>query len=172
MERRGFLLCAALALAPAVRAPAVEPGGEAPNCALRALGDETRVELKDLRGSVLWVDFWASWCGQCKESFPFLDDLHAQLGARGLQVIAVNLDEEPAQARDFVSRHGVGFAQLVDPEARCARLFGVQAMPAAYLLDRRGIVRHVHAGFRAGEADGLRRRVEALLNEDAGGETD
>jgi peroxiredoxin len=172
VERRVFVLCAALALAPVVSARAVEPGGQAPNCELRALEDERRTELAEFRGSVLWVDFWASWCGQCAESFPFLDDMHAQLAGRGLRVIAVNLDEERDRASDFVSRHRVAFAQLADPDARCARLFGVQAMPAAYLVDRRGIVRHVHSGFRAGEADDLRRRVEALLDEGSADEAD
>jgi thiol-disulfide isomerase/thioredoxin len=127
---------------------------------------DTRYELEQFRGAVLWVDFWASWCGSCAESFPFLDDLDREFRARGLVVLGVNLDEVPEDARDFLARHPVGFTQAADPSWQCPRTFGLRGMPVAYLIDRHGSVRHVEQGFRAGEAPRLRSLVEALLAED------
>jgi thiol-disulfide isomerase/thioredoxin len=155
-----------LACALASPAAAIEPGDRAPNCRLGAVADDARYELEQFRGAVLWLDFWASWCEPCKESFPFLDDLDREFRARGLTVLGINLDEELDDARGFLAGHPVGFAQAADPSGQCPRLFGVRGMPAAYLIDRRGFVRHMHYGFRAGEVPRLRGLVEALLAEE------
>lgn len=172
MERFVVRACAGLLLALAARAGAVEPGSAAPNCAFAAVADAPRYELHDFRGRVLWVDFWASWCGQCAESFAFLDDLDHEFRAQGLAVLGVNLDEQPADAREFLEKHPVRFAQAFDPGGLCPRQFGVEAMPAAYLVDRRGYVRHVHRGFRPGEADRLRAVVQALIAETDASDSD
>jgi thiol-disulfide isomerase/thioredoxin len=158
------LVCLGLALAsgPARAAGVGEP---APNCALTELGGDARRELDRHRGDVVYVDFWATWCGRCLESFAFLDGLDRELGARGLSVIGVNLDEDPREARAFLAKHPVRFAQTTDDTGSCPREFGVQGMPAAYLIDRRGVIRWVHLGFRHGERDELRARVVELLEE-------
>lgn len=161
---------AALSTALAARGDSVESPRPAPNCALSALRDAEHYEVRQFRGEVLWLDFWASWCAPCAEALPFLDDLQKEFGARGLVVLAVNLDEEPAAAEAFLDRHPVGLRLGADPAGTCPRLFGVEAMPAAYLIDRRGFIRGVHLGFRAGEVTGLRAQVQALLDEEGAGE--
>jgi thiol-disulfide isomerase/thioredoxin len=168
MRRLSVLLCAALAPALMAGREAEQVGRAAPACALATIDGEPLASLAPGRGSVLWIDFWASWCPSCVESFPFLNGLDRDYRARGLEIVAINLDEEPDDARAFLERQPARFQLAADRSGRCPRDFGVEAIPSAYLIDRRGVIRHVHRGFRAGEAEALRQRVESLLAEDAG----
>jgi thiol-disulfide isomerase/thioredoxin len=148
-------------------AAAVSPGQPAPTCALAALGPGPAVDLQHARGKVLYVDFWASWCTPCRKAFPFLNTLDADFRARGLQVVGVNVDEDPANARIFLERNPARFAVAADRGGACPRAFGVEGMPSSYLVDRSGVVRYVHLGFRPDDADALRHKVEQLLAEPA-----
>lgn len=140
----------------------------APNCVLSSLDGTQRYDIRQFFGKVLYVDFWASWCGPCAQSFPFLNELDRDLGSLGLQVLGINLDEKPADALKFLAVHPARFPIAADAAGACPRSFGVTAMPSSYLIDRRGVIRHVHAGFRRGQADQLRDIVQALLLEDGG----
>lgn len=159
------VLAACIASAPGAFAVAV--GEQAPACTAADAGSAPPFDPARFRGRVVYVDFWASWCAPCAEAFPFLDALQRESGAAGLQVLGIGLDERPEAARRFLERHPVGFAITADASGRCPRLFGVEAMPSSYLVDRRGRVRHVHRGFRAGDVPELRRRVRQLLDEDS-----
>jgi len=161
------LLCAILALFPWQTLSALETGDAVPNCALTPIGDTQRYDLKQFRGKVLYIDFWASWCGPCAKSFPFLNDLNNQFKDRGLQIIGINLDEKSNDAQDFLAKYPANFIVAADTGEQCVRDFGVKAMPSSYLVDRKGIIRHVHLGFRAGEAKELQVLVEQLLAETA-----
>jgi thiol-disulfide isomerase/thioredoxin len=162
------ILGALLGLALPAHADAA-PAAAAPNCALTSLADDAPRELHEFRGRVVWVDFWASWCGSCVELAPFLDRLHGELYGAGLQVLGVNLDEEPADARAFLTRHPVRFLQTADASGACPRAYGIEGLPASVLIDRHGVIRYRHRGFRRGEAAQLRAWAEELLAEDAGG---
>ncbi len=164
--RRVLLGLAGLVMAQQIHA--VEPGQAAPDCLLAQLGATPPVDLRELRGRVVYVDFWASWCAPCRKAFPFLNMLEAELGQRGLQVIGVNVDEDAASARKFLERVPARFSVGRDQGGRCPRAFGVQAMPSSYLIDRSGVVRYVHLGFRPEDAALLRGRVEQLLAETGG----
>jgi peroxiredoxin len=122
-------------------------------------------DLHELRGKVVYLDFWASWCTPCAKSFRFLNELDGDLKARGLQVVGINLDEIPEDATGFLTKHPARFTLAADRDFECAKAFDVQAMPSSYLVDRKGMVRHVHLGFRAGESGELRGLVEQLLAE-------
>ena len=139
----------------------------APTCKLTLDDGQAPTELASLRGQVVYLDFWASWCGPCRQSFPFMNDLHAQLGDKGVRVVAVNLDEEQADARDFLVKHPASFKVAGGDNSACAQAFKVEAMPSTYLLDRSGRVRLVHHGFRAGDAEQLRAMLETLVAEPA-----
>jgi thiol-disulfide isomerase/thioredoxin len=165
MERRIALLCLVFVLASPSRG--VETGDVAPECVLKPLRDASPDEIARLRGHVVWIDFWASWCAPCAEAFPFLDALDRDFRDRGLRILAIDLDEDPADVAAFLERHQVSFALAADPTGECPRRFGVEGMPSSYLVDRKGVVRHVQRGFQAGEAEELRRRVEELLAEPA-----
>ncbi|MEX2207455.1 MAG: TlpA disulfide reductase family protein [Myxococcota bacterium] len=167
MIARTHRLAALCALVLAAHAPAVAAQSVAPDCSLRAVDDSRRYALRELQGRVLWIDFWASWCGNCVEAVPFLNDLDRDFRARGLAVLGINLDEDPKEALAFLAKYPADFAQAADADGDCPRSFGVETMPASYLIDRRGVIRYVHAGFRPGEAATLRARVSELLAESA-----
>jgi peroxiredoxin len=116
---------------------------------------------------VVYLDFWASWCAPCAKSFPFLNALQRDLGPRGLQVVGVSVDEQPAEARAFLAEHRADFAVGVDSTGQCQRAWGVEGVPTGFLIDRQGRVRYLHRAYRASDAEGLRRQLERLLNEPA-----
>jgi thiol-disulfide isomerase/thioredoxin len=162
-------LAVALALfcAPAVEA-AGRVGDAAPGCALQ-LGGARAADLRQYRGKVVYVDFWASWCASCLLSFPFLSGLDSTYAARGLQVVAINMDQKPADASRFLARHPTRFAVALGDNQKCARAFGVEAMPSSFVIDRRGVIRVLNQGFRPGEGKPLSTSVERLLSEPAPG---
>lgn len=160
-----LFLCAALAFAPLQTALAQDVGQEAPQCSLASLDGGQRYDLRQFRGKVLYVDFWASWCTPCIQSFPFLNQLDGELRDKGLQVVAINLDERRADAQGFLDERPARFNVAVDDSKACPQAFGVKAMPSSYLVDRKGVIRHVHWGFRPHEAEQVRGLVEQLLAE-------
>jgi thiol-disulfide isomerase/thioredoxin len=166
MKQSGLvLLFILLTSAPLQTLNAVEAGGAAPDCTLSSVGDNATYAIRQFLGKVVYVDFWASWCGPCAKSFPFLNQLHNELKDKGLHVIGVNLDENSEDAKAFLTDYPVDFPVAKDTGEQCARKFDVKAMPSSYLVDRNGIVRHVHFGFRTGEAEDVRKQVEQLLAE-------
>jgi thiol-disulfide isomerase/thioredoxin len=156
------ILLAMLALSTAM---ASETGSKAPACALTELGGSQAINLQQFLGKVVYVDFWASWCGPCAKSFPFLNDMHGKFKDQGLQIVGVNLDENPDDAKAFLAKYPASFTVVADKEEQCAKSFEVKAMPSSYVIDRKGIVRKIHLGFRAGEAEELKVLVEQLLAE-------
>jgi thiol-disulfide isomerase/thioredoxin len=103
--------------------------------------------LDSLRGRVVLVDFWASWCAPCKRSFPWMSALHDSLADRGLEVVAINLDKDPGAAEQFLAHNPARFTVAFDPAGTSAEAYGVQAMPTSYLVGRDGKVLMTHAGF-------------------------
>lgn len=142
-------------------------GAKSPNCNLSPIGGGAGKAIQQYLGKVVYVDFWASWCGPCAQSFPFMNKLHKELHAKGLEVVGVNLDEEPQEALGFLAKTPAQFTILADASGQCPQDFGVKAMPSSYLIDRAGVVRHVHLGFKAAESAELRQQVEALLDKPA-----
>lgn len=137
-----------------------------PDCRF-ALTDGRKVDLGALKGQVVYLDFWASWCTSCLASFPFMDGLQRDLKGQGLDVIAVNLDSKAADAARFLGRRHVGFPVALGDNQQCARQFKVGAMPSTYLIDKHGTVRLVHPGFAPSDGKALRANVAKLLAEKA-----
>jgi thiol-disulfide isomerase/thioredoxin len=141
----------------------VASGGEFP-----ALSDAGLVggQLPRTAGKVVLVDFWASWCAPCKASFPAYSRLQAAYGARGLEVVAVSVDEDASAFSAFVAKLKPAFATLNDPGHRLVGMVKVPTMPTSYLIDRGGKVRFMHAGFHGEQTEReLRKEIEALLDE-------
>jgi peroxiredoxin len=159
----GFLLLAFL-FQP-ILSWAVGAGDEAPRCALKTFKDGAPLDLSQYRGKVVFLDFWASWCGPCAHSMPFLDEMQARYKSSGFEVVGVNLDEERADADHFLEQHPIHFAAVSDPSGECPQRYGVPAMPSSYLIDRQGKIRHVLLGFRDGEREETRAKIQALLEE-------
>jgi len=145
---------------------AVSVNDTLPECQLKQLNDLSKpLDFKQYRGKVLYIDFWASWCGPCAKSFPYMNHLDNRLKKQGLQIIAINLDEKVDDAIAFLRKSPVDFTLAYAPEQKCAQLFDVQAMPSTFLVDKKGVVRYVHLGFKDGEIKELELIMNALLAE-------
>jgi len=150
MSRRIVLaLAAALALLPALAGAGSrsEAPRQAPRFDLPARAGS--VSLDSLRGKVVLVDFWASWCGPCRASFPWLREMSDRYGPKGLAVVAIDLDKDRKAADAFLEEFPAPFTVAFDPAGRTAEAFGVRAMPTSFLVDRAGRVVYAHAGFDA-----------------------
>ena len=159
-------LLVGLSLALAVTcAPVRAADRAAPECAVRLAEGGATSSISQFQGKILYVDFWASWCGPCLKSFPFMNELQHELGDKGLQILAINMDEKPDDAAKFLAEHPASFKVALSDNAPCATDFNVQVMPSTYLVDRNGSIRHVHLGFRPGDAPQLRALIEQLLAE-------
>ncbi len=159
-------LLLSLILSLPIAAAAVEPGAPAPDVTAPLLAASGQpLALSSLRGNVVYVDFWASWCLPCRLSMPTLDALARKYGERGFRVVGVNKDVSTGDAEQFLKRVHVGFPLLADGNDTVARAFDVKAMPSGYLIDRKGVVRHVHRGFTESTAAALNSEIEALLKD-------
>ncbi|MCF8006107.1 MAG: TlpA family protein disulfide reductase [Methylovulum sp.] len=136
-----------------------------PNCALLLANQSANIQLKEHLGKVLYVDFWASWCGPCVKSFAFLNQLNDEFKPQGLDIIGVNLDENFSEAQAFLDKYPANFTIATDQTQQCATEFHVKAMPSSYLIDKKGNIRHVHLGFRADEASKINALIRQLLAE-------
>lgn len=145
-------------------ANAVGVGDNAPHCVLTSINN-TPAHFHEYEGKVLYVDFWASWCTSCMQSFPFLNQLTHEFGDKGLHIVGVNLDEKVDDALAFLGHHPSQFTIANHGGEQCAKSFDVQAMPTSYLVDKHGIIRHVHQGFREGEMEELKQQIVQLLAE-------
>jgi thiol-disulfide isomerase/thioredoxin len=106
------------------------------------------IDVGEFRGRVLYLDFWASWCAPCLQSFPWMEAMKASYGVQGLTVVAVNLDQHKADAERFLARFHPTFDVRFDPRGEAAERFKVQGMPTGVIIDRQGVVRFTHIGFR------------------------
>jgi cytochrome c biogenesis protein CcmG/thiol:disulfide interchange protein DsbE len=147
----------AIAWAPTTRS--VTNGEPAPACSAPLLDGSRSVSLADYRGQVVYLDFWASWCAPCRESFPFMNELQRELAGRGLQILAVSVDKTPEDARRFLARYPAEFTVALDAAATCPAAFQLQGMPSSYIIDKGGTVRAVHAGFRNRDRAEIRRQI-------------
>ena len=169
MNRQFFLnvLLSLAIIGSAIPAFGVEKGDAVPTCSLLPLDESRNVDLQHYQGRVLYVDFWASWCGPCVKSFPYLNEMNQQLKDQDLQIIAVNLDESLDDAKAFLAQYPANFSVVTDNGEKCAKAFDVKGMPSSYIVDRKGIIRHIEMGFRTGEAKDVRQLIEKLLSENA-----
>jgi thiol-disulfide isomerase/thioredoxin len=125
-------------------------------------------DLKALKGKVVYVDFWASWCLPCRESFPWMNELQRRLGKEGLEIIAVNLDQVRGDADAFLLRFAPAFHVAFDPKGALAEKYHVRGMPTSVLLDRDGRTVFVHEGFRSKERNDLEQQIVNTLRQARG----
>ena len=155
------LLALGMATGPAVAAADEAAEELAPNFTLKSR-DGQNVEL---RGQVVMVNFWASWCGPCRQEFPHLDEIYQRYRRLGFTVLGVNVEEDTRAAERWLADTPVSFPILFDRTNRVSREYDVVAMPSTVLIDRDGKVRHVHNGYQPGYENKYQTQVRALLRE-------
>ena len=126
--------------------------------------DNGNISLDSLKGKVVYLDFWASWCGPCRKSFPWMNRMIQRYRDKGLVIVAVNLDKSRDLARKFLQDYPAQFTVAYDPEGNTADQYDVQGMPSSYLIDRRQHIVKVHLGFKDEDTLGLERNIEYLLD--------
>jgi cytochrome c biogenesis protein CcmG/thiol:disulfide interchange protein DsbE len=141
---------------------AANPGTPAPPFALSTATGET-VALAALRGRVVYVDFWASWCAPCRRSFPWMNGMQARYAGEGLAVVGVNVDKRRADAERFLRDTPASFTIVYDGEGATPAAYDVRGMPSSYLIDRQGNIAAVEEGFHDERRVALEARIRALL---------
>jgi thiol-disulfide isomerase/thioredoxin len=141
-------------------------GSKAPDFTGRT-ADGRAITLSGYIGRVVLVDIWASWCGPCKEEMPFLVEADSAFQAEGLSILAVNIDKDPKNAAAFLSglKKKPGFPVLQDGSAKIPPLYKPEGMPTTVLIDRKGIIRYRHTGFKPEKKDAILAEIRGLLNE-------
>jgi peroxiredoxin len=161
-----LLTALVLALAAAVPAVAATPAANAPapDFTLRST-DGRNVRLDELRGQVVLVNFWATWCGPCREEMPRLNALYAKYRSSGFVLLGVNVDDDPATALATATKLAVSFPVLLDTDKKVSKLYALETMPSTLLIDRDGQVRFLHRGYRTGTEADYEQQIRALLKE-------
>lgn len=160
--RTWSLVGCVLLLAWAVPALALDSGTRLPEIGLKDLSGR-KVDVASLRGKVVIVDFLASWCAPCKQELPVLEKLYKKYQGQGLVVVGVSVDEELSNLKGLLKQIRVSFPVVHDQAKVVADRFEPPKMPSSYIVDRKGIVRHVQAGFRNSDAADMEAKVKALL---------
>ena len=122
------------------------------------------IKLSDYKGRIVLMNFWASWCGPCREEMPLLEDLYNKYKDQGLVVLGINVDSEVAQAMKFLDKEPVTFPILLDSESAVSEKYQVDAMPTTYIIDRDGTIKAHHRGYRDGFMDKYDQEIQELLN--------
>jgi len=139
-------------------------GQTAPDFALKSSSGEN-LRLSEYRGDVVMVNFWATWCGPCRQEMPLLDELYSRYERVGFSLLGVNIDDDSRKAMNMVSELGVSFPVLFDARKEVSKLYEVDAMPVTVLIDREGTVRYVHHGYKPGYEDKYLDQIRSLLRE-------
>lgn len=158
------LAAAALFTAAGTAAAALTPSAGAPDFTLPSL-DGPNLRLKEQRGQVVMINFWATWCGPCRVEMPHLAKLYEKYRASGFTLLAVNIDEDPRKAASLAKQLGMRFPVLLDTDKKVSRLYDLATMPSTVLVDRDGRVRYVHRGYRDGYEDIYDKQIRELLRE-------
>jgi len=139
-------------------------GQEAPDFVLKSASG-TNMRLSEYRGKVVMINFWATWCGPCRQEMPLLDDLYTRYERVGFSLLGVNIDDDSSRAMQMAEELGVSFPVLFDERKEVSKLYQVEAMPVTVLVDREGKVRHVHLGYKPGYEEKYLTEIRSLLRE-------
>lgn len=149
---------------PAFAAPPIATGDTAPSFVTTPIWNGGALFENRYAGKVVYLDFWATWCAPCRESFPVLQAFEDKYGVDGFAVIAVNVGETNTEIEPFLQRTKVRFAVLRDENGALASQYGLKTMPMSFIIDRQGKVAYVHTGFRSKDVPLLEQKIKALID--------
>lgn len=138
--------------------------GPAPDFSLQSL-DGSTVRLSDLKGQVVLINFWATWCAPCREEMPLLDAIYQKYNRLGVELLGINVEDDASGAQEYLNETPVTFPILFDPDGRVSKQYQVKAMPSTILVDRHGNVRHIHYGYKPGYENDYQDQIRALVRE-------
>lgn len=171
MSSSRFATAMALALGLSVAAlPAastagnIADGANAPAFQLASMNGKP-LSLGELKGQVVLINFWASWCGPCRQEMPILEQLYHSYQAAGFTLVGVNVEPNANDAQKFLKGTPVSFPILFDPDSKVSKLYEVTGMPSTVILDRNGKVRYVHHGYKPGDESEYLDQIRALTAE-------
>lgn len=136
----------------------------APDFTLQSNAGEN-VRLAEARGQVVMLNFWATWCGPCRIEMPLLEALHQRYSSAGFVLYGVNVEDDSAGAQKLIKTLGVTFPILFDTESKASSLYNVDSMPTTVLIDKKGEIRYVHRGYKAGDENIYREKIRELIKE-------
>lgn len=123
------------------------------------------VSLQGLKGQVVMINFWASWCGPCRQEMPLLDQMYKRYSSLGFTLLGVNVEADAKDAEKWLAKTPVSFPVLFDKENKVSKLYDVNAMPSTVFIDRKGNVRYLHRGYKPGDEGAYLNQIRALLKE-------
>jgi thiol-disulfide isomerase/thioredoxin len=154
-----------LALAPAERTEAkVAANAPAPDFALASRGGQ-KLSLSQYKGQVVMINFWATWCGPCRQEMPLLDAMYQKYKRMGFTLIGVNVEPDSNAADEFLKKVPVTFPIAFDPDSSVSKLYAVQGMPSSVIIDRKGNARVIHKGYRPGDENVYLDHIRNLIRE-------
>ena len=133
------------------------------NCLPQKLDAVGKINLSDYKGKVVYLDFWASWCGPCRASFPFMNELQKEF-ANDVVIVGVSVDSEVKDAKSFLADTPAAFQLAIDTQGVCPQEFGVKGMPSSYIFDRNGELVYSHEGFRKADPQKLHEKLTEIVN--------
>ena len=138
--------------------------GKAANFTLKSRTGKN-IKLSELRGEVVMLNFWASWCGPCRKEMPLLEKIHKKYKKLGFTLLGVNVEQDTRAAKRYLKDVKVSFPILFDPANKTSKLYNVSAMPTTILIDRNGNKRFLHKGYKAGYENNYKKEIKKLLRE-------
>ena len=143
---------------------AAPASGPAPDFQLMSR-DGNRVSLAELKGEVVMINFWATWCGPCRQEMPHLEALYQRYSSLGFTLLGVNVEEDPSGAEAWLEETPVSFPILFDSSNQVTSLYDIVAMPSTVLVDRQGNIRYLHHGYKPGYENDYQTQIRELIRE-------
>ena len=141
-----------------------DPAGPAPSFTLAAKGGSD-VSLSQFRGRVVMINFWASWCGPCRQEMPLLESIYKKYNKLGFTMLGVNVEPDSNAANAWLKETPVSFPILYDTESKVSKLYDVAGMPTSVIIDRAGKVRLIHRSYRPGDENEYLDSIRTLIRE-------
>jgi peroxiredoxin len=161
---RNRIVAIAAALAVALPALAIPGGSPAPTFTLGS-SSGSEVSLAQYKGQVVMINFWASWCGPCRQEMPLLESIYRKYNKMGFTLIGVNVEPDSHAASEWLKQTPVTFPILYDKDSKVSKLYDVAGMPSTVLIDRSGTLRMLHRGYKAGDENEYLDSIRALIRE-------